>query len=238
MVVKIDPRDRVVLFTGAGMSAESGIPTFRGEGGTWSEYDWQQYACQEAFDEAPGRVWEFHNMRREVAGGCVPNRGHELVATLETLVESCVVVTQNVDGLHQKAGSNTVLELHGSLWRVRCDTCGRKKRSLDAPFTTLACPCGHGLWRPDVVWFGDRLDPGVVEASIQAISRCTKFIAVGTSALVQPAASLPGKTPREATLIEVNLDDTPQSHLYDFKLRGKASDILAGLVEGRPYFGR
>jgi len=110
---------RIVFFTGAGMSAESGVPTYRGKGGVWARYDYEDYACQEAFDRDPARVWEFHNRRRKAVGACQPNTGHHLIAACEKQVSQVTVVTQNIDGLHQRASSSSVIELHGSLWRVR-----------------------------------------------------------------------------------------------------------------------
>src|SRR5262245_5945137 len=128
MTLSIRLRDfeAIVFFTGAGMSAESGVPTYRRKGGIWKEYDYQQYACQPAFDRDPQAVWEFHNYRRELVSKCAPNRGHEIIAKLEAELPHVSVVTQNIDGLHQRAGSQGVVELHGSLWRVRCDICGTR----------------------------------------------------------------------------------------------------------------
>ncbi|NLE87625.1 MAG: NAD-dependent deacylase [Myxococcales bacterium] len=221
----------VVFFTGAGMSAESGVPTYRGRGGIWKEYDYETYACQTAFDRDPRRVWEFHNYRRGLVAGCEPNAGHRLIAQLERERPGVVVVTQNIDGLHQRAGSRNVFELHGSLWRTRCERCGKREASDDAPLADVHCPCG-AFKRPDIVWFGDMLSSDLLRAASEAMSHADLLVAIGTSASVYPAAELPRLAQRAgAVLVEINLEDTPLSDLYDHRLRGTASAILAELCD-------
>jgi len=233
--IVISDFERVVFFTGAGISAESGIPTYRGKGGIWKEYDYQRYACQQAFDEAPERVWEFHNYRRELVGACAPNRGHELIAAAEASHPDVTVITQNIDGLHHRAGSKRVLELHGSLWRVRCDACGARRESFESPLTELRCGCGGAHVRPDITWFGDALDAGVLKAADAASRRATLFISIGTSGVVYPAALLPEYAKQSgALLVEVNIERTEMSELYDQRLAGSASEMLARLVDGKP----
>ncbi len=223
---------RIVFFTGAGMSAESGVPTFRGKGGIWKEYDWQQCACEPAFERDPERVWEFHNYRRLLVSQCRPNLGHEVVARAEKVLESVVVVTQNIDGLHQLAGSEKVLELHGSLWRTRCRGCRKRELDRAAPLASIRCPCGE-YKRPDIVWFGDTLSPEVLDAVEAELSSCDLLVSIGTSAVVYPAAELPLIAKRAgATLVEINPEDTPMSEHYHRHLRGPATEMLAGCLPG------
>lgn len=220
---------RVVFFTGAGMSAESGVPTFRGAGGIWKQYDFARYACQQAFDRDPEAVWEFHNYRRELVARCAPNAGHELIARCQRRLPDVTVITQNIDGLHQLAGSDGVVELHGSLWRVRC---GRERlTSRDAPFEGRR-PDGR-WWRPDIVWFGDMLDAAVIERAVGAIKRCDLLVSIGTSAVVYPAAEMPLLARQNgATLVEVNPEETPVSDAFDLCLRTTASAALTALCAG------
>ncbi|HEX5136907.1 MAG TPA: NAD-dependent deacylase [Planctomycetota bacterium] len=214
---------RIVFFTGAGLSAESGIPTYRGKDGIWAEYDYRDYACQRAFDRDPAKVWDFHDERRRRAGACEPNEGHRIIAG----VPGATVVTQNIDGLHQRAGSKGVIELHGSLWRVRCARCRTVRENLEAPIGSRRCACGAWL-RPDIVWFGDVLDSATVKAAADAISRCDLLVSVGTSGVVYPAAELPRLAlARGAVTIEINPEETPLSALYTHCLRGSASEMLA-----------
>lgn len=231
-----DPRfanfERIVFFTGAGMSAESGVPTYRGKGGIWKEYNYEEYACQRAFDRDPARVWEFHNYRRGIVSRCEPNEGHRIIARVLQASPGASVVTQNIDGLHQLAGATRVTELHGSLWRLRC-TCGARDERRDSPLENVFCPTCGQYWRPDIVWFEDRLDEGNVQSAISAISSCDLLVSIGTSAVVYPAAELPLHARRRgALLVEINLEDTPMSGLYDIRLRGSASAMLAELADG------
>lgn len=228
--IKLEGATKVVFFTGAGMSAESGVPTFRGKGGMWEQYKPQEYACQTAFERDPERVWEFHNMRREVVAGCDPHEGHALIAALEQRLPEVTIVTQNIDGMHQRAGSKKVHELHGSLWHVRCEACGELIPNQEVPFTELHHHCGHYL-RPHIVWFGDNLDQDVIQASLMAIAECEVLVSIGTSALVYPAAEFPLIAKRAgAALIEINPEDTPLSDAFDIKLRGPASAMLKQLT--------
>lgn len=218
------------------MSAESGVPTYRGAGGIWKEYDYRRYACQDAFAADPAAVWEFHNYRRGLVAACSPNLGHRIVARAGARQGAHVtVVTQNIDGLHALAGSREVLELHGNLWRVRCDTCGVKQQDAHARREELRCPTCGGWWRPDIVWFGDMLDEDVVRAAKSALSSCDLLVSIGTSAVVYPAAYLP-EYAREAgaVRVEINPDETPASYLYDVHLRGPATEMLQRLADGDP----
>ena len=221
--------DRIVFFTGAGLSAESGIPTYRGSGGIWQEYNFEEYACQTAFDRDPNKVWDFHDKRRAAVAACEPNRGHEIIAQVAKAKPETVVITQNIDGLHQRAGFPNPIELHGSLWRVRCDRDGIVREDFDLPIDPKTCTCG-AYWRPDIVWFHDALSGHTLDAATDAMRRCDLFVSIGTSAAVYPAAQLPQIAMQAgATTIEINLEDTPLTALYTHTPRGKASEILTTL---------
>ncbi len=231
--LRIRDFNRIVFFTGAGMSAESGVPTYRGPGGIWKEYDYDRYACQEAFDRDPEAVWEFHNYRRTLVSECNPNLGHELIATVEQAKDEVTVVTQNIDGLHQAAGASNVHELHGSLWRIRCDQCGNHQLTERSPLDDVHCGACHAYWRPDIVWFGDALRHDVLHAATAAVEGADLLVSVGTSGVVFPAAVMPLLAQRSgATLIEINPEATDMSDIYSVRLRGPATEMLALLCEG------
>ena len=245
MSLRIADFSRIVFFTGAGMSAESGVPTYRGKGGIWKEYDYESCACQRAFEHDPEHVWEFHNYRRGIVGNCAPNDGHRLVARCEAVLPNVTVVTQNIDGLHQAAGSKNVLELHGSLWKLRCDRCGWRGEDRSAPVEDLLCPVckttgeagdeGPAYKRPDIVWFGDNLRIDVIEKVRDALVACDLLVSIGTSAVVYPAADMPLIARRAgARLVEVNPEDTPMSSIYEVRMRSSATEALALLCEGLP----
>ena len=222
----------VVVLTGAGVSAESGVPTFRGADGLWRQYRPEDLASPEAFRRNPRLVWEWYDWRRQLIARCEPNAAHVAIAHLERQVPEFLLVTQNVDGLHRLAGSVRMVELHGNLWRVRCQQEGTTLDLLDVPLPEIPprCSCG-GLLRPDVVWFGEALPAAALDLALQAASACDLFLAVGTSAVVQPAAALP-VVAREhgATLVEVNLEPTPLTALAHESHRGKAGDLLPRLL--------
>ncbi len=227
--IRFSDFERIVFFTGAGMSAESGIPTYRGKGGIWAEYDYEDYACQRAFDRDPEKVWDFHDKRRAAVRKCEPNPGHHIVAEVQRRQPGTLVVTQNIDGMHQRAGATVAAELHGSLWRVRCDVENIVRDDETFPMTPRQCSCG-AYWRPDIVWFEDQLDHRVVRRAREALEACDLLVSIGTSAVVYPAAELPRiAVQRGAVTVEINLEDTPLSHLYAHRLRGKASEVLAEL---------
>ena len=229
----IDLRDyeRVVIFTGAGASAESGVPTYRGKGGIWKEYDYEAYACQEAFERDPEAVWEFHNYRRGIVAACAPNAAHHQIAELQRLQEGVTVITQNIDGLHQAAGAEQVFELHGSLWRVRCDPCGTRRETRDSPLTELRCPGCGGYWRPDITWFGDPLDQLTFTRAMEAAIRAQVLVVIGTSAVVFPAAQIPLLARQAgAVLVEINPEETQLSGACLLKLRGSASEMFPKLL--------
>ncbi len=222
--------ERVVFFTGAGLSAESGIPTYRGDGGVWGKYDYREYACQSAFDRDPAKVWTWHDERRAALADCEPNLAHELIAEIQAARPGTRVVTQNIDGLHQRAGATEVIELHGSLWRVRCEACGARKEDMGLPLEPKHCECGH-WWRPDLVWFEDMLDMRIIEAAVMAIEGCDCLVSIGTSGVVYPAAEMPIIAMRAGAMtIEINPEETPLSALYAHSLRGMATEVMADLA--------
>jgi NAD-dependent deacetylase len=221
---------RVVFFTGAGMSQESGVPTYRGHGGIWEQYNFEEFACEDAFSRDPERVWDFHDVRRQAVAACRPHAGHVAIAAYAKRHAETRIVTQNIDGMHQRAGAASVVELHGSLWRVRCRACGVVVEDLSSPIANRRHVCGQ-FWRPDIVWFGDALDGAVFAAAYAAMERASLVIAVGTSAVVYPAAALPEVARAHgATLVEVNPEDTPMSSLYDVCIRESAGTALARLL--------
>ena len=228
---KIDPRKyrRIVFFTGAGMSAESGVPTYRGRGGVWSQYRWEEFACQEAFDADPEKVLQFHELRRAAVLACAPHAGHAAVAALEKSHPGVTVVTQNIDGMHQRAGSGKVIELHGSLWHLRCPGHGITE-DIGEKYRRFRCErCGNWL-RPDIVWFGDMLDQYVMSAAIAAIRSCDLFVSIGTSGVVYPAAGFPSFAKgNEARCIEINPEANVISSLYDEAIREPAGKALPEL---------
>jgi NAD-dependent deacetylase len=219
----------VAVLTGAGVSAESGVPTFRGEGGLWRNFRPEQLATPEAFRRDPALVWEWYDWRRGLIDSCAPNAAHATLAEMEAALPDLTLITQNVDGLHQAAGSRNVLELHGDIWRMRCTGCGRvsEDRRVPLPEIPPRCPECGALLRPDVVWFGESLPLEVLDAAWAAAARCRLMLVVGTSAVVQPAASLPIVALRNgARLVEVNPAETPLSAHAHETLRGPAAEVL------------
>jgi len=222
--------ERIVFFTGAGLSAESGIPTYRGHGGIWKEYNYEDYACQRAFDRDPDKVWDFHDKRRAAVAACEPNAGHRMISEVQRTQPATAIITQNIDGLHARAGGRDVIELHGSLWRVRCDRERSVRDDTSVPMSSRKCACGAYL-RPDIVWFGDMLDRQVMARAIAALESADLIVSIGTSGVVYPAADLPRIAVQGgATSVEINLEDTPVSGLYQHRLRGKASEMLAAMM--------
>jgi NAD-dependent deacetylase len=225
--------ERIVVLTGAGISAESGVPVFRGAGGLWRNFRPKELATPEAFARQPGVVWEWYLWRRQRIAAAEPNGGHLAIARLEQRRPGVTVLTQNVDGLHQRAGSCSPIELHGNLWRVRCAVgCagGATHDDESAPARTeFRCRCGAWL-RPDVVWFGEPLDAAAMASSIEAAEHADLVLVVGTSGIVFPVAALPQIARRSgARLVEVNVDDTPLTPFADAALRGAAGVVLPAL---------
>lgn len=227
----LDGAERVVVLTGSGVSAESGIPTFREADGLWRQFRAEELARPDAFAEDPELVWEFYNWRRELVANSEPNDAHLALADLECVVPEFLLITQNVDGLHSLAGSRNLLEMHGSLWELQCTMCSWRNEDRTMLSGVPSCPACGALLRPGVVWFGEALPPGVLNQAIRAIAEADVFLSVGTSAMVQPAASF-AQLAREqgAVTVEINLEPTPNSGLVDFALHGKAGTILPRLT--------
>lgn len=202
----------LVVLTGAGISAESGIPTFRGDGGLWEQYRAEDLATPQAFHQNPALVWRFYHWRREIVSNCVPNAAHQLLVEIERQVQSFTLITQNVDGLHKAAGNQKVIELHGSLWRMRCTHCRAEWEDNNihpAEHLPQCEDCG-ALARPDVVWYGESLNKNVLDLSMEAASNARLMLVIGTSAIVHPAATIPMIARYAgAQLVEINPESTP-----------------------------
>lgn len=228
--------ERVCVLTGAGVSAESGVPTFRASDGLWEGHHIEDVASPAGFRRDPHLVWNFYNARRANVKTVQPNPGHHALVTLEDRWgDRFTLVTQNVDGLHRAAGSRNVLEIHGSLYRTRCTACGEVHDQGLSPLPELPeCHCG-ALLRPDIVWFHENLPVDIWERAMTAAHDCDVLLVVGTSAVVHPAASLVpiakrGRSPG-ATVIEVNLTRTEASAMADIGLYGPSGQVLPKLVE-------
>jgi NAD-dependent deacetylase len=221
--------EKIAVLTGAGISAESGVPTFRGEHGLWRQFRAEELATPEAFARDPALVWEWYDWRRGLIAKVEPNPGHITLAKWEKTFSEFALITQNIDGLHARAGSNNILELHGNIWKMRCTKEGTVTENNMLPLKEIPprCPSCGGLLRPHVVWFGEALDAEIIGRSLGLSSTCDVMLAIGTSAFVQPAASLPIRAADAgATVIEVNPDSTPLTSYADISVRGKAGEIL------------
>jgi len=228
--------DRVAVLTGAGISAESGIPTFRDPGGIWEKFEPQELANVEAFLENPELVQGWYRHRRQVVEDAEPNEGHRALVRLEEYVDLVTTITQNVDDLHNRAGSSEVVELHGNITRNYCTDC---EQDVDAARIDAAiedgqpatCPECEGLVRPDVVWFGEMLPPDAMDRASEATTTCDVFLSVGTSTVVYPAARLPMLAKEAgAYVVEVNPDRTPISGNVDEYLAGPAGEVLPAIL--------
>lgn len=223
----------IVFFTGAGLSAESGVPTYRGRGGIWQQYNYEDYACQRAFDRDPRRVLDFHEVRRTKVLACPPHAGHMQIAALQRGQRGVLVITQNIDGLLQRAGARVDAELHGSLWRVRCARHGTWDDAAAGPYQTRFCPHCRPRevpLRPDIIWFEDRVNEAVFARAAEIVAQADLFVAVGTSAMVWPAAGFIEQAKRAgARMIEVNPEATEASTLFDECVREPASVALPRL---------
>lgn len=227
--------ERVVAFTGAGVSAESGVPTFRGADGIWSKFKPEELASMAAFMKNPDLVWEWYAHRRTIIGGVEPNAGHRALVKMERLVSGFSVVTQNIDNLHRRAGSRTVIELHGNIERNYCMSCGTSWDDRDPPAGAGVprCRACGGTVRPDVVWFGEMLPAEEWESAVRAAEGADLFFSIGTSAVVYPAAGLPVIAKRAgAFLVEINPERTALTPHADEFLQGTSALVLPVLVEG------
>ena len=235
----LDVRDRiqqaqsVTVLTGAGISADSGVPTFRGSEGLWKNFRPEELASPEAFDRDPQLVWEWYNWRRELLSTKHPNAAHEALVKLETLIPDFWVITQNVDGLHRSAGTQNLSEIHGNIWKIRCTQCHEITVNHDVPlpFPPTCTTCG-GLLRPHIVWFGEALAPKDLEQSYAALNRCDLLLIIGTSGVVYPAASFaPVAKDHGAFVVELNLDPTPHSSVVDVSFQGRAKELVPLLLK-------
>jgi NAD-dependent deacetylase len=223
---------RLAALTGSGISAESGIPTFRGKEGLWKKFRAEDLATPQAFECDPRLVWEWYDWRRGIIGACEPNPAHFVLARWEKRFPGFILITQNVDGLHRKAGSTAVLELHGNIWEMRCTAEGTVTENHDTPLREIPPRCTDcgALLRPNVVWFGESLPPESLHQAYAASASCELMFVVGTSAFVQPAGSLPLLAGEQgARIVEINPDVTPLTEAADFSFREKAGEILPAI---------
>src|SRR5262245_10182029 len=228
----MQPNARITILTGAGVSAASGVPTFRGPDGLWKNFRPESLATPDAFRRDPKLVWEWYDWRRQILSEKKPNRAHEVLAAWSRRYRNFALITQNVDGLHEKAGTLNVIRFHGSIWEIGCwNNCtAAQRRWLDetVPFPQIPPTCPHcgGIARPGVVWFGEGIDADVLRRSVQALD-CDVFFTIGTSSMVYPAASLVHEAKaRGAYTVEMNVEATPASRLLNLALEGPAEQIL------------
>lgn len=225
--------DSICVLTGAGISAESGVPTFRGEEGLWKKFRPEELANFQAFIRNPELVWEWYSYRRKLIHEVKPNPGHHALVDLERRVSDFTLVTQNVDNLHSRAGSENVVELHGNIERSYCIECRKDapEVTLDAARGVPRCGACGGLIRPDVVWFGEMLPVGAFAKAEAAARRCQVFFSIGTSSVVYPAASLPFTALEHgAYVVEINREETDLSSRAHETLLGKSGEILPQLL--------
>jgi NAD-dependent deacetylase len=233
LVDRLRRATRVTILTGAGVSAASGVPTFRGSGGLWRQFRAEDLATADAFGRDPHLVWEWYAWRRDTIALCRPNPAHDVIARWSRTFPRCTVVTQNVDDLHLRAGTANLLRVHGSIWDLSCWTgCGAAAwRDETVPLSTLppSCPTCGGLARPAVVWFGESLSHRELEAATEACD-CDVFLSIGTSSLVYPAAGLLHEARRRgAFTAEINLEPTPASGHVDMAVQGPADQLLPNI---------
>lgn len=229
---KLKSARTVVFFSGAGISAESGIPTFRGKDGIWNKFRPEELANFDAFIRNPQLVWEWYNYRKSIIHQSKPNAGHLAIVEMEKYFDEVIVITQNVDNFHRRAGSKTVYELHGNIERNFCVKCKKHYNGkLNFKNGIPKCKCG-GLIRPDVVWFGELLPADQFQLSEKGARNCDVFFVVGTSAIVYPAASLVHIAKSNgAFLVEVNIEETEASSIVDISLFGESGKVLPQIVE-------
>lgn len=224
---------KLTILTGAGISADSGVPTFRGADGLWRNFRPEDLATPEAFERDPRLVWEWYNWRRELIATKQPNSAHHAVVEIEQRwVDRMWLITQNVDGLHRAAGSQRLSEIHGNIWKVRCTGCGVVSENREIPLPPLpTCRLCQALLRPHIVWFGESLWEEELHRCDEALRDCDVFLVIGTSGFVYPAAGFASVAKEAgAMVIEINLDRTPQSNLVDLSLQGRAKDLVPLLL--------
>ncbi len=222
----------VTVLTGAGISADSGVPTFRGAEGLWRQYRAEDLATPEAFERDPHLVWEWYNWRRELIATKRPNAAHDSVVELERRSRQFWLITQNVDGLHRAAGSRQLSEIHGNIWMVRCTACGMVEHNRDVPIALLpTCRRCRGLLRPHIVWFGESLAAEDLARCEEALRNCDVLLIIGTSGVVYPAAGFASVAKDAGAFVaEINLDQTAQSARVDLSVQGRAKDVVPLLL--------
>jgi NAD-dependent deacetylase len=231
----LDDARKVVVFTGAGMSKDSGIETFRGPDGIWERFSADDLATFEGFMRDPAKVWKWNEHRRKQVASLEPHAGYRALAEMEEIFTEVVVITQNIDGLHARSGASRIVELHGNIWKVRCSVEDNEPwldERTEFPEVPLHCESCGGLLRPHIVWFGEPLDRmDLLNATIES-EECDAMLVVGTSAVVFPAAGFPMVAKRGgAAIIEVNIEPTPVTEYADVSLFGTAEEVLPALVE-------
>ena len=222
---------KIVALTGSGISKGSGIPTFRGADGFWKNYNAMDLATPQAFKKNPELVWEWYAWRIDIILGKNPNPAHNSLVQLEKKGLLTWIITQNVDSLHFRAGSKNILEIHGNIFRTKCESCFEKKMLTEPPKKPPLCSCGAML-RPDVVWFGESLDSAIITKAYDLIANdCDLLLVVGTSGLVYPAADFPFLAKERGALVaEFNVDATPITRVADFLIKGKSEETLPQFV--------
>jgi len=233
LLSKLKTFRNVVAVCGAGISRESGVPTFRGENGLWKKFRPEELANFDAFISNPELVWEWYNFRKRLISSVEPNPGHYSLFEMEGLFENFFIITQNVDNLHRRTGNKNVIEIHGNIMRSKCIKCN--KYYDDLPFdenvkSVLECGCG-GIIRPDVVWFGEMLSENLLAKSYELLGECQLLFVIGTSGYVYPAASFPLLAKEnDAYLVEINIERTNISNIMDEVLLGPAGEILPEII--------
>ena len=253
LLLKLKEARRVVAVTGAGISAESGISTFRGDGGLWRRYEATSLASPSAFRANPSLVWEFYHYRRAIVEQSAPNPGHFALAQLERLFEHFLLITQNVDGLHELAGSRALIEIHGSIRKVKCSKCDYKgawehpicaaleQAEIRADFSASpanlsnaelpTCPLCGGLLRPDIVWFGENLDQANLDRACDAANAADVLLVIGTSSQVYPVAMIAPNAAANGTYVaEINLGATPHTGDFAVHIDGASGAVLPELI--------
>ncbi len=229
--VLIKESEPLLILTGAGVSVESGVPTFRGKDGLWNRFRAEELATPQAFKENPEMVWKWYMWRRSIIRNVSPNPAHESIAFLESMKKDFLLVTQNVDGLHKRAGSKNVIEIHGNIFISKCTGCGKKSFDFESDSDMICEECG-GLRRPDVVWFGESLNKEDIDRAFSFAERASLILVVGTSGVVYPAAHLPYVVKeRGGKVVEINIETTPITRIADYFLKGKSGEILSFIVK-------
>jgi NAD-dependent deacetylase len=225
--------ERICVLTGAGISAESGVATFRGVDGLWSKLKPEELANFDTFMKNPEMVWEWYTYRKKIIHEVQPNPAHHALVEMESSISDFTLVTQNIDNLHYRAGNKKVLELHGNIERSYCISCSKFIDQIQVPTegNVPSCSCG-GIIRPDVVWFGEMLPEGVFESAVESATRSELFLCIGTSAVVYPAAGLPRTARRNgAYVVEINMEKTDLSHQIQETIIGRAGEVLPALLQ-------